>query len=773
MNSKKTNRISAILNIVLLLTLALMLIFGKNIGYTVISGKDGGATFFRNGIVDLLVNSENTVPIIVFISISLFSIISAIQNKDDKKMLYWKIILSIAPIITIIQMILYSNTEYEIEEWLGRIFFGIVPIILAIINLVLIKKNRPKVIQVISYIVVILSSILVLLDIWHFNLLEYVGIVWCAIAVIMQLIYTHIQEDDDESKQRKIANIIIYYILQAIIAIGLFIFIVYCLLVCKVNSEKLKNETINIANQIYEQSTNNKEELILVEKNSKYGFINEKGEEVIKTEYDIISNLFTFNINDKDCEYAFAKKGNDFYIILNSKNIIDLKETNSEYFKNIYEIINSKFNTNEEEQNKSSLMMVGITYLSANENVKNAKNNTYSSSDEKELKPDNEDFNDDYNYVYTYNLKNGLQMIITEIEIDADEEEYEYNLITKKNNQIIQNDKNVVIPIDLEGNIKLYSNGNIPFCNLQKNIQGWYDVTTGQAMSLQGNYQILDVTNNNYLLIRDYNTSEKNEMIVDGNTGNVIAQGKYIDKIENGYIITDKSKKMYFVDETGNVKSQQFDCVMDISTKGNGLLMCANKTSNGLECKLMDSKGNILTKQSYSKLGNNINWDYFFRDDNYYDDERTTEYYFDDVYEEYYKNVRASSSKNMIYTIPNDFKKDTENEEENFIPFERTKEDYGGKDTLWFSKTDEYYSDLEDYLLDVYEIKIGDTKVSEEQINGIKWNKIVYNSPTVDKKVTYIYITKDGDFYYEFAYVDFENNNNSTIEQIKSTLVLN
>ena len=771
MNSKKTNRISAILNIVLLLTLVLMLIFGKNIGYTVISGKDGGATFFRNGIVDLLVNSENTVPIIVFISISLFSITSAIQNKDDKKMLYWKIILGIASIITMIQMVLYSNIEYEIEEWLGRIFFGIVPIILAIINLALIKKNRPKVIQVISYIVVILSSILVLLDIWHFDLLEYVGIVWCVIAVIMQLIYTHLQEDDDESEQRKIINIIIYYILQAIIAIGLFIFIVYCLLVCKINSEKLKNETINIANQIYEQSANNKEELILVERNSKYGFINEKGEEVIKTEYDIISNLLTFNINDKDCEYAFAKKGSDFYIILASKKVIDLKETNSEYFKNIYEIINSKFNTNEEEQKKSSLMMVGMAYLSANENVKNAKNNTYNSSNEKELKPDSEDFDDDYNYVYTYNLKNGLKMIITEIEIDADEEEYEYeySLITKKNNQIIQNDKDVVIPIDLEGNIKLYSNGNIPFCNLQKNIQGWYDVTTGQAMSLQGNYQILDITNNNHLLIRDYNTSEKNEMIVDGSTGNVIAQGKYIDKIENGYIITDKSKKMYFVDETGNIKSQQFDCVMDISTKGNGLLMCANKTSSGLECKLMDSKGNILTKQSYSKLGNNINWDYFLEED---DDERTVEYYFDDVYDEYYRNVRASNSKNIIYTIPNDFKKDTEHEEENFIPFERTKEDYGGKDTLWFSKTDEYYSDLEDYLLDVYEIKIGDTKVSEEQINGIKWNKIVYNSPTVDKKITYIYITKDGDFYYEFAYVDFENNNNSTIEQIKSTLVL-
>ena len=771
MNSKKSNRINVILNIVLLVALLLMMIFGNVID---LSAKNNEIGFFKNGIVELLFNSWDTIKYIIFISLFIFSIISAIQNRKDKKIVFWKIVLGVSSIVTMIQMVLYNDSKYEIEEWLGRIFFGIIPIILAIVNLILIKKNKPKVIQGISYVVTALCSILILLDIWGFDLLEYIGIVWCLIAVIMQLIYIHVQENVDEGKIRKIINIVICYILQTIISIGLFVFIAYSLLVYKINFEKIKNEATNIVNKIYEQSAyNSNKEFFVVNKDSKYGLIDEKGQEVTKIEYDLISDLCTLNINNKDCECSFAKKDNDFHIVLNNNNIIDLQETNSDYFKNIYESMNNFTNPSETDANKYLVLMTaGLGYLSASEGVKITTNKN-SLSDESILVADSEDFDDDYNYVYTYNLSNGIKMIITEIEIDEDEEEYEYNLVTKKNNQVIQNDKNVNIPIDYQGNIKLYSNGNIPFCNLEKNIQGWYDIKTGQAMSLQGSYQILDAMSNNYLLIRDYNTNQRNEMIVDGNTGNIILSDKHIDKLKSGYIITNENKKMYFVDETGTTKSQQFDYILDGSAKGNEILICVNKNSNKLDCKLMDSKGNILTKQTYPRIGNSTNWSTIERTITLGDfEEEKTKYDFDEIYDEYYRNARINNSKKFIYTVPNGFIEDTENEEEGFIEFESTKEDYEGKDVLWFSKTDEDYTDLEDYLLSEIEIKIGDAEVSEEEINGVKWNKVVYNSTTTDKKVSYIYVVKDGDFYYEFTYVDFGNNDNSTIEQVKNTLVL-
>ena len=629
MNSKKTNRINAIFSIVLLAVFVIYEIFKETIQNAVISTRDGGVVFFKNGIVDILVNNGNAVLFLIFIFISILSIISAIQNKANKKLLYWKLVLGISSIITLVQMIFYYKWEYTIEEWIGRIFFGIVPIIFATINLIQIKKNSPRLIQVISYIVVIVFSILILvLNIPDFELLEYSGVIWCFISIAMQLVYTHVQEDDDESKTRKIVNIIMYFVLQPIISVGLLIFIVYCLAVCKINSDKLKNEAIEIVNKISEQSSYSDEDLILVEKNSKYGFINEKGEEVVKSEYDVLSRLYIVNIDNKDCEFAFAKKDNNYYTILKNKKIINIEGISNEFFKNFYDAIYDKFNYNDID----TLMLAGINYLYVSEKTQNATNN-YDSSDVKELSPNSEEIDGDINLVHIYNLKDGLKMKVTEIE--KDEGEYEYNVKTEKNNQVIQNDKNVIIPIDLDGNIKLYSNGNIPFCNPNKNIQGWYDSTTGQIASIQGKYEILDATNNYYLLIKDYNNIEKNEMIIDGKTGNTLAYGKYIDRIDNGFIITDKNKKMYFVNEACTFKSQQYDSIIDISTKDNLLLVCINKNQNGLECYLMDSNGNILTKQSYSKIGGNINWEYFLEEDNYFD-ERTTEYCFDEVYEDYY-----------------------------------------------------------------------------------------------------------------------------------------
>lgn len=621
MNSKKVNYVNNIMNIVLVITLLLLLIFGKTIGDTVLRGKYGIAIFFKNGIVDLMVKNEYFIPITTFLSLLIFNIISAIQNKNNKKMLFWKIALCVSTTITMIQMYLYNSYEYEIEEWLGRVFFCFTPIILSIKNIVLIKKNKPIVLQVASYIAVIIISAFVLLDLLDIQLLEYVGVFWCVISIIMQLIYTNLQDDNSGNTERKKVNIIIYYILQTIISITMIVIVIYCLLVCRINNDIIKKQAKDTANKISEQSSYNKEELIVVERDSKYGFINEEGEEVINAEYDIISYLLNFNIDNTDCKFAFAKKDNSFYIILNNKRIIELKDNNN-YFKNIYE---STSRISKTEDKQTLLTSTGLLYLNISDAIKNVKDKSL--TDEKKLIADNEEYDENGNCIYTYELENGLQMNIIEIEADG---KLKYNLTTRKNNQVIQNDQNIVIPIDEEGIIDVYSNGNIPFCNLEKNMQGWYDLTTGQAVSLQGKYQILDVTSDNHVHLRDYNSSEKNEMIVDAGSGNLIAQGKYINKVDGGYIITDNSKKMHFIDENGNVKSQQYDLLIDISTENKGLLIGANKSTDGLDCKLMDLSGKILTKQNYSKISSSINVD------DYYNSVGKNEYYFDEVYSDYY-----------------------------------------------------------------------------------------------------------------------------------------
>ena len=59
----------------------------------------------------------------------------------------------------------------------------------------------------------------------------------------------------------------------------------------------------------------NEEPYMVIENNSKYGFINENGEEKIPCEYDGVSYFCSAEFNKQKYYFALAKKGNDYYII--------------------------------------------------------------------------------------------------------------------------------------------------------------------------------------------------------------------------------------------------------------------------------------------------------------------------------------------------------------------------------------------------------------------------------------------------------------------------
>ena len=325
MNSKKTNYINGILNILLLFALMIIQLFFDS---TIISYT----SFFNNKIIDFILDNYNNILMIIFSSMFVWNLISTIQNKNDKKMLFWKIALCVSLVMTMIQVYLDENIKFELEKNLTKIFFGSIPTILAMVNLILIKKNKPKPLKVISYIVVIIFSISIFFNAFEFEKFTYIGMIWCVISSIMQLRYTHVQ-DVYENKSRKIVNIIIYYIIQTVFTCGIMILVIYSISVCKINESKLKSEVKDVANRIYENSDSNNEYLIRVERDSKFGYINEKGEEIIPVEYDLISKL-QIRIKHKECICYIAKKDNDYYIILDNKNVIDLKDYKSNFFDN-------------------------------------------------------------------------------------------------------------------------------------------------------------------------------------------------------------------------------------------------------------------------------------------------------------------------------------------------------------------------------------------------------------------------------------------------------
>lgn len=210
--------------------------------------------------------------IVVYAGVGIINIISSIQNRKNKKIFFWQLVFGICEIVTGLSISVFMNNE-DIIDWINKILFGIVPIILAIINIVLIKRNKPRLVQVISYVVVIILSILIFLDI--------IGEHWDIIAIIMQFIYIHSQEKNiDESRAKKIVNIILYYVLQTILVIGFLVITLISLIVTKVNDTKWNNQLSELfTNFTTLPEATNEELYIPVENNYKYGFINQNGEE--------------------------------------------------------------------------------------------------------------------------------------------------------------------------------------------------------------------------------------------------------------------------------------------------------------------------------------------------------------------------------------------------------------------------------------------------------------------------------------------------------------
>ena len=232
MNKKKTNRIVAIFNIIFIIAFYVLFFSSDYLETGIMSGENGHKSIYNSFIIDTLMNNVQIILLLMFSGIGIINIICSIQNKKNKKICFWQLVFAICCIWTGLKILIsFTAIDEYIVEWINRIIFSIIPIILALINIVLIKKHKVKVIQVISYIAVIILSIL--------SLFEIISTYWQIIAVVMQLIYIHFQDKDiEESKSRKIVNIILYYILQFILAVGFLLMVLFSLLITKVNTDK-------------------------------------------------------------------------------------------------------------------------------------------------------------------------------------------------------------------------------------------------------------------------------------------------------------------------------------------------------------------------------------------------------------------------------------------------------------------------------------------------------------------------------------------------------
>lgn len=572
MNKKNTNRLVVILNIIfIIISYCFVSVLGYLNSGTLIQGIEF-KSIYGSTIIELLMNNANFIFLLSLSIIGILNIVCAIQNKRNKKIFFWQLVFGICNVWRVLRLFI----DYGLEEVIKLIAFSIVPIILAIINLIRIKRNKPKVIQVISYIAVIIFSILSLLKIID-TYLETINL-WEIISLAMLSIYIHYQDKDiEETKSRKITNIILYYVIQLILVVGFVVTILFALLISKVNESIWENGLSKLYNDITTlQGVTNGENYIIVENDSKYGFINEKGEEKIPCQYDMVSYFFGVEINNNIYCFALAEKDNKFYIISTSNDKIELDENLAKYFRVIHagmmtnmgsgntemsmfsfsfqvflknqRIIKEVFTSIRPLDNEIALTKKGSNYIYKNNNYSMLIEDADGEKGEKEVYYDNYNKDEYYEYYDEY----------YEYFFLAPKEKYRVTIL-KANGE--EESSIVYLPEFNEYylTLKIFSDGYIEFENEDKTLRGWYD-NYGNKFLISSNYSIKDIKNGKIILTNSLDAEQENFIIIDSD-GNVLLQASELEIYDDFYIMKNHDNEMMLLDTNLNVISNKYDLI--------------------------------------------------------------------------------------------------------------------------------------------------------------------------------------------------------------------
>ena len=558
MNNKRTNYLIAILNIIVVITIILIIIFAENIVRAANDTYNNGImkieSLYECHALEILLENLELIINFVYGTLGIANIVSAIQNRKNKKIFFWQLTFGIS---IILYMGIYYLLSYNLYKWSTRIIVGVIPIIFAIINIIKTRKNKPTRIQFISYIIVIVIAIVGL--IYKKTTILFI---WNVIQIIMQFIYIHKQEKNiDESNAKKIVNIILYYVIETLIVTLFFSITVISIVNTKINDFMFRKEVSDLYKKIYNmQGIENDEIYIPVEKNSKYGYIDENNKEKITTEYDRVTFFLNGKIEGKECHFALVEKDGSDYIISKSNDRIEI--SNNKYLKLFKNLFGKVFD-------KSSKKYKDYTTNNTDFTMEYLKGN--SASDIYSVSEENYDWNEvdnleeekeieikleEINHKYHYKTENYT------IEIEQLEEAHYYETkarikVTKKDGTISSNIEKITI--DDDKRIKTLSNGCIAFENEEGYTNGWYD-KYGNRIQIGGNYELLDIKYNK-IFIYDYENYIYYILNMNGKTilkTEALDIFNYNDKI----LMKNKNNKMVICDGELNEISNEYDKII-------------------------------------------------------------------------------------------------------------------------------------------------------------------------------------------------------------------
>lgn len=363
---------------------------------------------------------------------------------------------------------------------------------------------------------------------------------------------------------------------------------------------------------------------INVKKDGKFGYINPKGETVIDFVYDFATPFTTINVYNKYFEIALVCKDGISEIIMKNSRVVKSyvsESSDEDYEAKIKELEDFYFNT---------IGMDGDMKFEIDTNLNhiNSAPVYYENSEE---------------YTYRYDYNNEYDVIVTKSSMGLKDS---YALARK-------DDFDYRLPLDCEkldydeNYLYLYSDGTIPFYNLEKEEQGWFS-TRGVKKSMKGNAQIIEKLGDIFLY-KDYNKdglitfySEKGDKLSDSYKDIFIQDGRYIVKKSND--------KYTIIDENYNqIIEGEYDYI-DTSLLEDGIYLFGNVDDviefndydyADLNFIMMDYDGNILNDNleqvyvSYYKISDDNKKIYVSRYNDFIDSLKTLDYGF--VGDKFYK----------------------------------------------------------------------------------------------------------------------------------------
>ena len=518
MNKKSTNRLIAILNVISILAIVIFY-FSKSYLECYVMTRTGekSESMFNSIIINILVNNIKVIFTFIYGGLGIINLICSVQNRKSKKIALGQLAFAICEIGQVIKG-LFS----EADEILG------------------------------------ISNIVIC------------GVM--AIILFIQFIFIHNQDKDIfESKIRKISNIILYYVLQLVLVAGFTIIVISALSITKINSIKWKKSLETLYNEVSNlKGVTISDVYVPVKEDTKYGFIDEKGKEIIECQYDSVTYFNEMKFNDNKYYIALAKKDGKFYVLSKNNDICTIDG----FLEKCLQRANSYFTKRDfNSQNDDFFYVQNFEFIFQGFMQGNLVQQTSKDSSKNNKLP----LNVEEKNIYSLSTAN-YSMQIELVESQVDDSYYEDNnlsdsdtifkvTVIKDNGQLEVSE--VYLPgfDEYDSILNTFSNGYIEFQKVDDEKMGWYD-SNGNQIEVSEKYSIKDIKDDKVILEKNVysneeNRDEKGEIIVLDMNGKKLFQAADIIIYDNVYFAKKENGKMVLVDTNFESESKEYDKIID------------------------------------------------------------------------------------------------------------------------------------------------------------------------------------------------------------------